>query len=152
MTRFSNKSLSRPHINLRSRWNRVHWLVLLSLVGCRSELVDYCARACIDENLAQTAESCEGDAVFIDTNCAPQSIREATEGEEVLLQGFDCDNPDNDFRVLTKVVSVSNGEFTLDTGSVCGLLGAGAYATSDGYLVGIVQGQREGRLWASGVE
>ena len=127
--------------------------LLLLALGCDPEMVRYCHYTCTDKNVESTADECGGSRKNRD--CEEPVKRAPVLGEEVTVIGLDPDTIDDDgsppVLLLGRIEEVVGAEFGLDLPGRAGFLGA-SVTGRDGALVGLVQDERQGRMWGRAVE
>jgi hypothetical protein len=128
-------------------------LLLLTLSSCEPELVRYCHYVCTDTNVETSADVCGGDRENPD--CEQPTKRFPVLGEEVRVVGLDPDEIREDdyssVQLLGYIEETIGAQFYLSVETRQGFLGGAVYG-QDNALIGIVQGERDGRMWGRVVE
>jgi hypothetical protein len=127
--------------------------MLLGALGCEPEMVRYCHYSCIDKNVESTADECGGARPK--KGCDEPVKRAPVLGETVTVTGLDPDLAEIDepsaVQRLGVIEEIAGATFFLDLEGREGFLGA-SVTGEDGALLGIVQGERDGRMWGRAVE
>ena len=127
---------------------RTTLLLALALSACEPELVRYCHFVCTDTNIETSADVCGGARENPD--CEEPAKRLPVLGEDVQVVGLDPDNiRDDDYssvHLLGYIEEMIGNEIYLSIEARQGFLGGAVYG-EDEALLGIIQGERDGRMW-----